>query len=176
MSDRHASHSRTARPPLDQAGLERLALHYVARYATTSAKLRDYLQRKCRERETVGSTDVAALVAKIVEMQFVDDAAFATSRAASLARKGYGARRIGLALRQAGIDADTANEVLTAAPLSGVESAQRYAQRRRLGPYSGLTPSKESRQRAIAALLRAGHSFDDAREALNGWRSDEEEF
>ena len=37
-------------PPLDEAGLNELALAYVARYATSRAKLLAYLARKLRER------------------------------------------------------------------------------------------------------------------------------
>ena len=43
------------RPPLDQEGLERLALFYAGRYATTRAKLRTYLKRKVAERGWSGS-------------------------------------------------------------------------------------------------------------------------
>jgi len=42
---------RGERPPLDAEGLERLGLFYAGRYATTRAKLADYLRRKLRERE-----------------------------------------------------------------------------------------------------------------------------
>ena len=37
-------------PPLDRAALERLALRYVERFATTRGRLTDYLKRKIRER------------------------------------------------------------------------------------------------------------------------------
>ena len=40
---------RLARP-LDAAALDRLALRYVERFATTRGKLADYLRRKMRER------------------------------------------------------------------------------------------------------------------------------
>ena len=41
---------RRAPPPLDAAALERLALRYVERFATSRGKLADYLARKVRER------------------------------------------------------------------------------------------------------------------------------
>ena len=40
---------RRTLPPLDAAALERLALRYVERFATTRGKLTDYLRRKIRE-------------------------------------------------------------------------------------------------------------------------------
>ena len=48
---------RKARPPLDAAKLEELALGYVGRFATSRAKLRTYLQRKLRERGWDGEAE-----------------------------------------------------------------------------------------------------------------------
>ncbi|HVJ00769.1 MAG TPA: RecX family transcriptional regulator, partial [Sphingomonas sp.] len=57
--------ARSRRPlsPLDRADLERLALRYVERFATTRARLAAYLDRKIRERGWAGegSPDTVAL-------------------------------------------------------------------------------------------------------------------
>ena len=65
--------------PLDDAGLERLALRYVERYATSRARLSAYLGRKLRERGWAGSDapPVEALTDRLAELRYVDDAAFA---------------------------------------------------------------------------------------------------
>src|SRR5687768_12328257 len=99
---------RRPRPPLDQDGLERLALHYVGRYATTRARVRDYLNRKLRERGWSGETAPAVdrVVERIATLGYVDDAAFASARAAAMQRRGYGGRRIAQALAVAGIGED----------------------------------------------------------------------
>ncbi|MFK4872313.1 hypothetical protein ACI3K3_09880, partial [Novosphingobium sp. ZW T3_23] len=70
--------------PLTEQRLEELALAYVARFATTQGKLRDYLQRKLRERGWVGAEDGEAdgrdapdldrLIGRYVELGYVDDA------------------------------------------------------------------------------------------------------
>ena len=51
--------------PLDEARLRDLALAYVARFSTSSAKLATYLKRKLRERGWEGESepDIAALCA-----------------------------------------------------------------------------------------------------------------
>ena len=66
--------------PLDARRLNDLALHYVARFATSAAKLADYLRRKLRERgwEGEGEPDVAALTANFVAAGYIDDAASPT--------------------------------------------------------------------------------------------------
>jgi SOS response regulatory protein OraA/RecX len=99
--------------PLTAARLEELALAYVARFATSAAKLEDYLRRKLRERGWEGEDEapVAALVARYVEAGFVDDLAYARAKSGSLLRRGYGQRRIGQALNAAGIAEDVREEV-----------------------------------------------------------------
>ena len=157
------------RPALDAEGLERLALHYAGRYATTRAKLRLYLERKLAERGWGGSgqAPVAPLVDRFVELGYVDDRAFASARAAALLRRGYGERRVGQALRAAGIDEADAEPAQAEARDGSWVAALRFAERKRLGPYAAESPGREARQKAIGAMLRAGHAIDHVRRILN---------
>lgn len=149
-------------PPLDGDTLKQLALGYVGRYATSCARLSDYLERKLKQRGWAGpgTPPVAALIAHFVDLGYVDDQAFATARAASLQRRGYGVRRIGEALRAAGItesDRDLARDSVAS---GGWAAAIAFARRRRFGPFATVAPDRAVRQRAIAAMLRAGHPFE----------------
>ena len=162
-SNRNPDEPRAAAPRLDAGGLERLALRYVERYATTRAKLSQYLARKLRERgwaaEDGAPEAVAALVGKIARLGYVDDRAFAEVRAAGLARRGFGARRRQDALRAAGVeraDADASEE--TVEDEGGWPSALAFARRRRFGPYADVPAEPERRQKQIGAMLRAGHA------------------
>ncbi|WP_211295199.1 regulatory protein RecX, partial [Novosphingobium guangzhouense] len=105
MSDKRRNPQRGPQP-LNPTRLEELALAYVARFATTQAKLRAYLQRKLRERgwSEDGAPDLNALVERYAQKGYVDDASWARMKAGSLLRRGYGARRVGEALGQAGVD------------------------------------------------------------------------
>lgn len=157
--------SKENRRPLDAAALERLAVHYVGRFATTRARLRDYLARKLREREWTDErpADIAALVEKLAGLGYVDDAAFAAARAAGLQRRGYGDRRIGQALRGAGIgeaDAGVAREGIAD---GGWDAAIAFARRKRIGPFASERGEREAREKALATMIRAGHSFAVAR-------------
>ena len=78
---------RKPRPPLDEDQLKELALTYVARFATSRAKLAAYLDRKVRERGWAGNGEppIERLVAKAADAGFIDDAAFALSKSRSLA-------------------------------------------------------------------------------------------
>ncbi|MCJ2187848.1 regulatory protein RecX [Novosphingobium beihaiensis] len=160
--------------PLNAQRLEELALAYVARFATTQAKLQGYLQRKLRERGWDGEEPppVEALVSRYADLGYVDDAAWARMKAGSLLRRGYGARRVGEALGQAGIEED-----LRAENRPG-EGGQRraalvLARRRRFGPFGIEAPDRARKEKQIAAMLRAGHSLDIARRIVDASDPDE---
>jgi regulatory protein len=160
---------KTPPPPLDQAALDALALTYVARFATSSGRLADYLRRKLRERGWAEESppDIAALVTRMAERRYVDDAAFSAAKGESLRRRGYGARRIDDTLNHDGIA-----EPLRAAA-RGNETERRhavlaFARRKRFWPYSGepcLDPAM--RRKHLAAYLRAGHGLDHVRRVMD---------
>jgi regulatory protein len=151
--------------PYDEESLEQAALNYVGRYGTTRAKLAAYLRRKLRERGWSGQSEppVETLVERMAGLGYVDDRAFATVRAASLGRRGYGERRVREALRAAGIDEEDSAEAREAARRGAWDAALRFAERRRLGPFAPREADRDAREKALAALLRAGHPIDLAR-------------
>ncbi|MDL2340450.1 MAG: RecX family transcriptional regulator [Pseudomonadota bacterium] len=157
--------ARKPRPPLDQARLDELALYYVGRFATTRAKLSDYLRRKLRERGWGGpgeSADVEALVTRFARSGLVDDAAYALAKAQSLARRGYGKRRLSVALRSAGVGEGDGASAYDHAEQEQVAAALRFAERRRIGPFASAVPAdprerSKLREREVAAMVRAGH-------------------
>ncbi|QAY78300.1 regulatory protein RecX [Sphingosinicella sp. BN140058] len=166
---RQTSHKKP-RPPLAEAALERLALHYVERYATTRAKLATYLARKIAERGWAGETadPIPALVERFAALSYVDDRAFAAARAASLTRRGYGERRVGQALRAAGVGDEDAEPAREEAREGAWGAALRFAEKRRIGPYAAQPPvDRAAREKAIAAMLRAGHDLGHARRIIN---------
>lgn len=152
---------RKQRPPLDASALDEIALRYVGRFATTRAKLAAYLARKIRERGWggEGEPDFAALADRLAGLGYVDDAAYAESRSRSLSGRGYGARRVRQSLRAAGVSEEDSARAQAIAEAERVEAALRFARRRRLGPFADLPADERRRERAIAAMVRAGHSF-----------------
>lgn len=157
--------SRTRRPdkqpaPLDAAALERLALRYVERYATTRGKLAAYLARKLRERGAAGEVpEPATLAQRMASLGYVDDRGFAENKAAALTRRGFGSRRVAQALRAAAVAADDAEPVVAASRAEALASALALARRRRFGPYADHAPDDRMQARQIGAMMRAGHAF-----------------
>lgn len=152
---------RKARPPLTPGKLEELALNYVGKFATSRSKLRDYLGRKLRERGWDGDAEppLDELADRMVRLGYVDDRAFALSKARSLTGRGYGERRVRQALAIAGIDEVQGSDACRLAEEEAVSAALKFASRRSIGPYRTSNASPQERQRAIAAMVRAGHRF-----------------
>ena len=157
--------ARRPRPPLNPATLSELALTYVGRFATTRAKLARYLLAKVRERgwDGPGEPAIAELVERCSRNGFVDDAAFAMSKARALTVRGYGTGRVRQSLRAAGVAEDDARPAELLADEDAVEAALRLAKRKRIGPFSTTTLDRAAREKALAAMVRAGHSFALAR-------------
>lgn len=156
---------RKTRPPLTSAKLEEMALYYVGRFATSRAKLVSYLRRKLRERgwEGTSAPGVDELADRFVRLGYIDDRAFALSKARSLTGRGYGQRRVQQALALAGIGEEEGADARGLAEDEAVAAALRFAQRRAIGPYASDAPDPAQRERALAAMIRAGHRFQIAR-------------
>ena len=154
------AHSKRPKPPLDSADLERLALRYVERYATTRYKLNAYLTRKIRERGWggEGEPDAARIAERMAELGYVDDAGFAEARISALSRRGYGARRVHPALRHAGIETDLSEALAPEIDAEAQASALAWARRRRVGPWAREAADPRLRERQAAAMMRAGHA------------------
>lgn len=144
-----------------------MALAYVARFATTAAKLEDYLRRKLRERGWEGDApaDTAGLAARFVELGYVDDAAYARMKQGSLLRRGYGPRRVAQALTAAGVTEDV-RHALGRRQADERRAALALARKRRFGPFGAERPDRAAQEKQIAAMLRAGHALDSARELV----------
>ena len=177
--------------PLDAARIEEMALAYVARFATSAGKLDDYLQRKLRERgwglavseegadphhaRAEGAAHIAGLIARFVEVGYIDDEGFARMKTGSLLRRGYGGRRISQELGQAGIGEDIRAEV-TPGESAARGAALACARKRGLGPFTreragagarDHAAARALREKQMAAMLRAGHGMEAARAILN---------
>jgi regulatory protein len=169
---------RRAKPPLTEAKLRDLALHYAARFASTGARLEAYLLRKIRERGMaedadgrVIEPDVPALVARLVELGYVADDAYARMRARDLGGRGYGARRVEESLRHAGVG-ESLRRQHAPGEAAGRRAAALMAQKKRLGPFGappeGLDPlaARKAHEKAVAAMLRAGHQYEHVKAVL----------
>lgn len=151
-------------PPLDAAALDRLALRYVERFATTRAKLARYLAGKVRQRGWDGPpADPVAVAERMAQLGYVDDTAFAEARGRALTRRGYGEGRVRGALRHAGIASDSIDTVARELEPEALAAALALARRRRIGPFASAPADRATLAKHIATLVRGGHDFALAR-------------
>ena len=165
---------RGARRPPRPATPERLhkaALHYLERYASSTENLRRVLQRRIERSARLHGTDrseaetwIEPIIGRLTELGLLDDRAFAEGRAISLHRRGASLRKIAGTLRQKGLGDEAIDDALRKlteeAPAADFAAAVRLARRRRLGPWRDPALRGERRDRDLAALARAGFSFD----------------
>jgi len=177
--------NRTPRRPVKAITVKRLenvAAAYIARYDASSARLRAVLMRrvqKARRGDAPVVADVEAVIdaimARYIKAGVIDDARYAERKAGSLHRRGTSARHIREKLKLAGIDRDDVERAIDvnreelAVDSAGMDlqAALAFARRRRLGPFGAAAERDARRRRDLAALGRAGFSFDIARRVID---------
>lgn len=111
--------------------------------------------------------DPAVIAERMAELGYIDDRGWGEARAASMARRGLGARRVTGALRQAGIGEEDAEAIRPGMEQRALDAALAFARRRRIGPFAAEPADRPLREKQIAAMLRGGHSATLAR-AITG--------
>ena len=161
--------------PVDRALLERWALAYLERYASSAENLRRVLQRRVwRRARGDGAADGAgdgeavraagalidALVARYRVTGLIDDAAYAAGRARSGLARGRSPRRIAAGLAAKGVGPEDTAAAVAALGEDGADleltAACAYARRRRLGPFRPGPGAAADRRRELAAFAGAG--------------------
>src|SRR5437016_304902 len=150
--------------PIDRALIEKWALFYLERYASSAENLRLVLGRRVRRR--VGTDDEAvraagalieALVVRYRASGILDDAVYAAGRAKSGLARGRSLRRIAAGLAAKGVGAADAAAAMAAlgdgAGDPELAAACAFARRRRLGPFRRTAAD---RRRELAAFALAG--------------------
>ena len=165
----NARKPRRTPKPLNEERLHELALFYVGKFATTRAKLATYLNRKVRERgwEADKPPEIERLVERLANSGLVDDALYALSKSRSLSERGYGAARVRQTLRVAGISEEDGAAARELAAEEAASAALKFARRKRIGPYAEKALDRPARQKALAAMVRAGHGFELARTLID---------
>ncbi|MBO6893093.1 MAG: regulatory protein RecX [Roseibium sp.] len=165
--------SRKPRLPTEER-LTRAALHYLERYPSSSANLRKVLERRvmkaCRfhERDPEEFSEfIDATLDKCIRAGLVNDATYAETKAFAMKRRGASSRKIQAYLTAKGVDRGTIETVLQSEDQDELSSAFIYARRRRLGPFRKSADRTERRDKDMAALCRAGFSFELARQVVD---------
>ncbi len=168
--------------------LQKAALAYLERYATSTENFRRVLMRRVTASARNHGTDpeegaqvVDRLVTRFTELGYLDDKGYADMRVGSLHRRGVSRRAIRMKLSEKGVEGAVAEAALEELSESleregidpDLQAAHHYAKRRRIGVYR-RSGRDENRQRDLAALARQGFSFDIARQVIGTSGEDED--
>jgi regulatory protein len=143
--------------------LERWALHYLGRYASSAENLRRVMMRRvrrhCHGTETAqqAAALIDALVTRYCASGLLDDAAYAAGRVQSLHRRGESLQAMRARLAAKGVSAsdvaDAVSGLRADAPDPDLAAACAFARRRRLGPFRRAAADHA---RELGAFARAG--------------------
>lgn len=173
-----------SKPPrrINSTYLENAALHYLERFSSSAENLRRVLLRKVEraarfhgDDPETGAAMVEALIVRYRASGLLDDASYAGAKSRSLLRRGSSVRGIRQTLTAKGVDAETIENALS--DLAGenadgskggteLTAARNYVRRRRLGLWRPAETRAAFREKDMAALGRAGFSWNIARQAL----------
>jgi regulatory protein len=165
--------AKTAKPPLDQAGL----LEYAVRSLSAKMKSIRDLRRKMSERAEPGEAGEAAMdavIAKLKDLGYLSDERFAAdyTRLRKENEK-FGKRRVQQGLMQKGIPQELTKTTLSAAydEIDEVALAKQYVERKRM-----KKPENEKETaRAMRRLVAAGFSMRTVWRVLREWGAEVEE-
>ena len=178
MNEQTFDRKRRKPKPATQERLRKAALYYIDRYATSAEHLKSVLMRRVTRSARLHQTDqhqgqiwINEIVVDLVNRGLVDDRAFAENRARSLHRGGASRHKIAMALKVKGISADNIETALRALEETHANAelvaAQNYARRRRFGPWRSSDHRAKRRDRDLAAMARAGFSFQMAQRVID---------
>lgn len=97
---------------------------------------------------------------RMATLGYIDDALYAQNKASALNRRGYGTRRVSHALYQAGISEADGREAFRISESNSWVAADKFARKRRIGPYAEAPQEPDKCRKQLQAFLRAGHDFD----------------
>ena len=159
--------------PMTPNRLRNIAVHYLERRTTTRGHLRRLLMNRVRRSlahhdgdEDVMASWVDALLDDLERLRWIDDRAWATSRLATLARRGLSERAIRAKLSQKCVSRELVDELLAEAAVDPLRGAARFAHKRRIGPFRERDRA-DHRDRDLGRLARGGHSYGVARQVLD---------
>lgn len=157
--------------PFDKAAFESLINERSYPFAMDKAvallSLRSRTEKEIAEslrKNAYPEKTIARVMARLLEVGYINDAAFAENWAASRTNKGMGSRRIRMELKHKGVHQDEIDSALSSIDeedmLAGaIKTAEKAARGKDL-------KSPADRQKLIAALARRGYDYAAAKQAL----------
>ncbi len=165
------------RPPKipTKARLKNIALYYLERYETSIDNLKNVLKRRIDKytlfdkeyNKTTAYSWVDEIVEECKNKNFVSDERFSEYKINSYLRAGKTKRYIEQKLKQKGIDEQIISQLFNDIEYNEFDIAFKFAQKKKIGPFRESEEKRiEFKQKDLASLVRAGFSFDIAKDII----------
>lgn len=152
------------RQAVHRASAKERAVRIISASGVSEKELQKRLEQKGEDAQDAGEA-----VAWLKDLHLLDDRQTAAQIVASAVRKGYGRSRIKNLLFEKGIPAKFWEEALEGIPDQSDAIDRFLAQK-----LAGRDADEKAVKKAVDALLRRGHSWNDIQNALRRYQSDSE--
>lgn len=178
MDDAPKKPARKAPKKITASYLHNAGLAYLQRFPSSTGNFRAVLMRKvdksCRHHTEQDRDACAALVedtlTKFQDMGLLNDEAYLRGMVTSYRRRGLSATAIKAKLAAKRLPADAVTEAIARHRDDGgpddLAAAVLHARKKKIGPFQPAT-REENRDKAMAAMARAGFSYDIAGKVLS---------
>lgn len=158
---------------LSEKRILNITLFYLSRYESSAAKVRAMLHRRLLRLKAQG-IEVPPEAEEWIEHAiqtaqnhaYLDDGRYAENQVRRLAAEGRSEHYIVSKLKNDGIDSDTVRRLLEETATTEAERAERFIRRKRLGHYRPESERADHYSKDLAALARAGFSYEVATQTL----------
>ena len=148
--------------------LKNIALYYLKRYETSVANLRQVLQKRVNDYAYQNKEFdkhqayawIEEIIADFSRFNYVNDERFAELKIKDYQTMGKSVRYIKNKLKEKGIDEEIVNNLLEEQEYDELEAALKFAKKKRIGRFRLADKQAEYKQKDMAALARAGFSYD----------------
>lgn len=180
QTDKTSSFSKNnAVKPITYRRLYNVTLYYLSRFDASAGKVRDVLKRRLLRVKMKGGDIppeadewIEQIIARMVELQYIDNARYGENQVRQLSAQGKSTRFIAQKLAAAGLDDDTVQGLIETAPGDELSRALRLVQRKKMGYLRNESVRSDYYKKDLAALGRAGFSYETAVKALKGESED----
>ncbi len=160
-----------------QKSLQYAALHYLERFATSSENLRRVLMRRVQRSVYHHNTDpeegqalIDDVVRRYQKIGLLNDQQYAEARVSGLNRRGTSKKLTRLKLMEKGVAEEVIAQALeTLNEEEGnaeLRAALNLARKKKMGPYRLSEEREGKRERDMAAMARAGFSYDMVKKVI----------
>lgn len=155
--------------------LYNITLYYLSRYDASRGKVRQMLKRRLLKAKR-DNQDIPAeanewiehIILRMVELGYLDDKRYGQNQVRLLSSQGKSSRFIAGKLAQDGLDPDMIESLLDETDMNEMDRAKRFVIRKKLGYLRDESIRTDYYKKDLAALGRAGFSYETAVKALNG--------